>query len=219
MMAAIQYLSLLFLLYSSVDGHSWPENPRPRQYRWAIEGGCVEDETGKVYPICGKDANGLDIKNLRPASYLQSPCTFARTISTSSTSTSPVNPTHNQNRQNSLPAYDAEFPRSVLRAGAPLCVSWAANAHDRDVHRNEGSTRGVRFAISEKAEPTMADFDRGVLGSIPFEKFEGALLAVPRHRVPKPGTYTMLFSWDWPVGVGPKFANTGVDSTPDHLFA
>merc|ERR1740138_1317164 len=106
-MAAIQYLSLLFLLYSSVDGHSWPENPRPRQYRWAIEGGCVEDETGKVvrrctvdknsiritlitcihththsffffffslslslivhgccaqYPICGKDANGLDIK-------------------------------------------------------------------------------------------------------------------------------------------------------------
>merc|ERR1740138_1499586 len=138
-MAAIQYLSLLFLLYSSVDGHSWPENPRPRQYRWAIEGGCVEDETGKVvrrctvdntpfsarvlhvrihthahthtrfyvplllrvqYPICGKDANGLDIKNLRPASYLQPPCTFARTIPTSSTSTSPPNPTHNQNRQN-----------------------------------------------------------------------------------------------------------------------
>ena len=94
---------------------------------------------------------------------LQAPCTFARTVSASSTTTSPTNPNQNsQNHQNrpAPAAYDAEFPRSVLRVGAPLCVSWAANAHDRDVHRNEGSTRGVRFAISEKAEPTMADFDK-----------------------------------------------------------
>merc|ERR1740138_1581126 len=60
-MAAIQYLSLLFLLYSSVDGHSWPENPRPRQYRWAIEGGCVEDETGKVVRRCTVDKNSIRI--------------------------------------------------------------------------------------------------------------------------------------------------------------
>merc|ERR1719261_420693 len=57
----IQYLSLLFLLYSSVDGHSWPENPRPRQYRWAIEGGCVEDETGKVVRRCTFDKNSIRI--------------------------------------------------------------------------------------------------------------------------------------------------------------
>jgi len=185
----------LFALLALAHAHSWPENPRPRQYRNSRSEGCVEDETGKVYPICGKDANGLDILNLRPSSFLQAPCTFSR-----------ANAGYD----------DKEFSRTVIRLGTDICVSWAANAHDGDIHRNAGATHGVRFAISAKANPSMADFDAGVLGYLPYEKFEGALLKVPLHMVPVPGEYTVLFSWDWPVGMGPKFMTT---NNAKHLFA
>lgn len=176
-------------------GHSWPENPLPRGYRqFKVGGGCVVDETGADSwhgnSICGKDALGLDIRNLRPSSFMEKPCTITRDNA----------------------GYDDEFQMTRVVQGGDMCVSWAANAHNNDATRDLGG--GVRIAISSKAEPTMAEFEANVISYIPYDRFEGALIRLPEDLAP--GKYTMQFAWDWPTGVGRKFLHADALA---HLYA
>lgn len=202
MLFLVPFLVVL-LNVPSAASHSWPDNPFPRRRTEAnLPTTCVVDENGGTSwqagvpgasagdEICGKDSMGRDIQNLRPSSYLSNPCTFTRASS----------------------PYDHLHPMAKVKQGGHMCVTWASNAHATDGKRNLGG--GVKLAISSKAEPSMADFDAGIISYVPYEKFQGALIEMPSDL--SPGTYTMLFAWYWPVGNGPKFLNQNANA---HLYA
>ena len=126
--------------------------------------------------ICGKDALGEETNNVRPTTWLRQACRVTR----------------------SEGGYDDEFPMTAVARGQPLCVSWAANAHNTDPTRNNdgGFGGGVSIRLSGKSEPEMKDFV--VLAEkMPYDKSQGAKVLIPA-RV-SPGVYTLQFLWDWAI--------------------
>lgn len=158
-----------------VEGHSWLDLPASRYPTTSRDGYCILYDNGtQVTPaVCGKDAQGADLKLLRPNTYLQSPCFY------------PAAFTYNN------------APTAVMSVdNTTLCVMWGANAHDKDATRDAGG--GVRLSISSNVvNPTQAEFDQMIIARIPYDHFGGVKIQLPALPV---GEYLLQFYWDWPTG-------------------
>lgn len=173
-MGKINKVVLLYIvaIISCVVGHSWLDLPASRFP--ASSSYCIQYDNGSpVTPaICGKDAQGADLKKLRPSTYTQAPCYYP-----------PGNTFNNA-------------PTAVMQvSNRTLCVMWGANAHDTDPTRDLGG--GVRLSISSNVvNPTQADFNKMIIANIPYDHFGGVKIELPPLPV---GEYVIQFYWDWPT--------------------